>query len=357
MDATQLEQLEQSKKTKTEGCGREKNIVILSMSCNKSVYIREEKGVRDSWAKDIIEGKYDNIKWYSYRGGKDDLYNEAEHCKHFKVLDDYRHTFQKTIKMLEWVVANNENVDYIVRTNTSNYINIPLLNKFIKNLPYNDEDMYCGEICCCPWFEHKFYGRGNFIIFSRATIDSLIKFGKEIADNRSGNHTDDFTMFSVLEKNVFNPRGEYGKDYLKQVPMTFMLSPKSSYNYDNCKDNLVINLKIATERKKVPEKMINLHKSIMSEEKKFILPTNFNKGKVHYIGQGKSGRIPYNDALTQAKKYYNAYNDCLNNDKQPQKISVDKNLKYRTYNLKTSNKPFNRKIINRPGRRISAPRI
>ena len=348
------EQLKNDKEIKTEGCGEEKNIIILSMSCDKPLYVKEEKAIRDSWAKDIIEGKYKNIKWYSYRGGKNDSYNEAEHCKRFKILDDYRHTFQKTIKILEWVVANNENVDYIVSTNTSNYINIPLLNKFIKNLPYNDEDIYCGEICCCPWFGHKFYGRGNFIIFSRATIDSLIKFGKEVADNRSGNHTDDFTMFSVLEKNVFNPRGEYGKDYLKQVPMTFMSSPKISYDYNKCKDNLVINLKIVTDRKRVPEKMANLHKSIMNEEKEFILPTSFNKGNVHYIGQGRSGRISYNDALKQANRYYNAYNGKTSKNKSPE---TNTTLKFRTNNLKHSYKPLIRKPIRNSGRRISAPRI
>lgn len=342
------------KKAKTEGCGKEKNIVVLSMSCNKSAYVKEEKGVRDSWAKDIIEGKYKNIEWYSYRGGKSDSYDEIEHCKHINVSDDYRHTFQKTIKMFEWVIANNKNVDYIVRTNTSNYINIPLVNDFIKNLPYNDENMYCGEICCCPWFGHKFYGRGNFMLFSRATIDAIIKFGKEIPDNRSGNLTDDYTIFSVLEKNVFNPRGEYGKNYLKQVPMTYMMSPKNAYSYDNCKDNLVINLKVVTERNRIPEKMTNLHQSIKDEKREFILPTNFNEGKVHYIGQGRSGRIPYNEALKQAKQYYNVYCDKPSKNESPE---TNTTLKFRTNNLKRSYKPLIRKPIRNSGRRISAPRI
>lgn len=349
------------KRVKTEGCGKEKNIIILSMSCNRANYINEEKGVRDSWAKDIIDGKYKNIKWYSYRGGKSDSYDEAEHCRHINIPDTYSYTFHKTIKMFEWVVANNKDVDYIVRTNTSNYINVPLLNKFIKNLPYDDKDMYCGEICSCPWFGHKFYGRGNFIIFSRQTIDALIKFGQNTMSNGRGNLTDDFTMFSVLENNVFEPNGEYGKDYLKQVPMTYMTSPNDSYKYESCKDNLVINMKIAS-RKIIPEKMMNLHKSIENEERKFILPTSFNTGNVHYIGVGKSGRIPYNDALRQANAYYNAYNDKPSKT-HPKEPLVNTSLKLGTSTPKRVDTPrrTNRTITRRVAppirRRINRPMI
>lgn len=345
---------EQPQKVNTEGCGKEKNIVILSMSCNKPTYIKEEKAVRDSWAKDIIEGKYENIKWYSYRGGNSNSYDEAEHCKHINIADDYRHTFHKTIMMLEWVVANNKDVNYIVRTNTSNYINVPLLNNFIKNLPYDNKDMYCGEICSCPWFAHKFYGRGNFIIFSRPIIDALIEFGKKLPVNQGGNLTDDFTMFKVLESNVFRPQGEYGKDYLKQVPMTYMSNPKSLYNYDSCKDNLVINLKSALERRKLPERMVNLHKSIEGEKREFILPTNFNQGKVHYIGQGRSGRISYHEALRQANRYYNAYNGKPSKNGSPE---TNTTLKFRTNNLKRSYGPLTRKVTRTTGKRISPPRI
>ena len=55
------ERLKNDKEIKTEGCGEEKNIIILSMSCDKPLYVKEEKAIRDSWAKDIIEGKYKNI--------------------------------------------------------------------------------------------------------------------------------------------------------------------------------------------------------------------------------------------------------------------------------------------------------
>lgn len=355
--ANEPEKPQETKMKNTEGCGKEKNIVILSMSCTKPNYINEEKGIRDSWAKDIIDGKYKNIKWYSYRGGQSDSYNETEHCKHINIPDDYRHTFHKTIKMFEWVLANDKDTNYIVRTNTSNYINVPLLNNFIKSLPYDNKDMYCGEICSCPWFNHKFYGRGNFIIFSRKTVDELIKFGQKTLSNGRGNLTDDYTMFRVLEENVFTPKGEYGKDYLKQVPMTYMTGPNSLYDYEKCKDNLVINMKISSERKRLPEKMANLHESIKNEEREFILPTSFNQGNVHYIGQGRSGRIPYNDALRQANAYYNAYNGKSNENKPSEATPINTSLKFRVNNLKSGYRPSTRRPVRGPVRRISSPRM
>lgn len=43
--------------------------IILVMSCNIERYIKEEEIIRNTYAKDIIDGKYDNLSICFYRGG------------------------------------------------------------------------------------------------------------------------------------------------------------------------------------------------------------------------------------------------------------------------------------------------
>ena len=39
------------------------------MSCNQERYINEENIIRKTWGYDILQGKYENLSLFFYRGG------------------------------------------------------------------------------------------------------------------------------------------------------------------------------------------------------------------------------------------------------------------------------------------------
>ena len=58
-----------------------KKILILAMSCNQDFFKEQEKHLKTIYAKDIIEGKYPNIEFYTYTASYDTKYhiNKEEH--------------------------------------------------------------------------------------------------------------------------------------------------------------------------------------------------------------------------------------------------------------------------------------
>ena len=48
-----------------------KNILILVMSCKDEFFQEQEKFIDQTWGKDVLEGKYPNIKIMKYHGGED----------------------------------------------------------------------------------------------------------------------------------------------------------------------------------------------------------------------------------------------------------------------------------------------
>jgi hypothetical protein len=120
--------------------------------------------------------------------------------------------------------------------------------------------------------------------------------------------TDDYTIFDVMEEELYTPKGAVGKDYLKQVPCLYMNGKDAEYSYDTCRDKMVINVKSSgSDRKCITEKLHEVHKSVCEETGEFIVPRRFNEGKVHYIGTPGSGYIPYAEALRRTMKYYGNY--------------------------------------------------
>ena len=75
-------------------------ILILSMSCNQEAFLNEENTIKETWAKDIIDGKYPNITWYAYRNTLHDKPYDMNNIIYVPENDDRNHTYQKTIAPL-----------------------------------------------------------------------------------------------------------------------------------------------------------------------------------------------------------------------------------------------------------------
>ena len=193
-----------------------KKILILSMSCNNDFFINEEAVVRDTWAKPIIEGKYENIRYCSYRGGHEkNSYSKSECCFKLNVEDDLKHTFKKTYFAISMAFKTFGEFDYVFRTNTSTYVNVELLNAFVQSLD-NSDVIYTGDIyslseMCAP-YPLCLTSRGNCILIPNLLVNVILNNGLSLL------YLSDLSDDSYLS-NILNTywicRHENYRDHLK----------------------------------------------------------------------------------------------------------------------------------------------
>lgn len=193
-----------------------KKILILSMSCNDSFFISQEEDVKNTWAKDIIDGKYENIDFIIYRGNcVKNTYSKKEHLLKLNVYDDIPHTFLKTYMALSTIWNSIGQYDYVFRTNTSTYVNVELLNAFIQSLE-NDDTMYGSDIYSlsekyCP-YPLCLHVRGNGILLPRKHVEIILKESLDLLYHYGV--TDDEGISCVINSHYIKNMQEY-KDHLK----------------------------------------------------------------------------------------------------------------------------------------------
>ena len=187
----------------------------MAMSCQNEFFVNQEKYVRDTWAKDVINGKYENISFMIYRGGYEkNSYSKNENLLKLNVEDDLDRTFKKTyfaFSMAEKIVGE---YDYVFRTNTSTYVNVELLNEFIQHID-NDDNIYGGDIYSLTEFGAPYpmslTARGNALILSKKNIGLVLKEGLPLLYM---NVSDDIAISSII--NSYHIRnGEDYKQYIK----------------------------------------------------------------------------------------------------------------------------------------------
>ena len=152
-----------------------KRLLILSMTCNQEKYYMQELMIRNTWAKNIFNGLYDNIYLYFFTSSLNgcEYVNYDEKKIYVNCEDGLINTSEKT-KLAFKIAIENLDFDYCVLTNTATVLNVDLINKFI-NSEFIDENCYYGgrlkyRVNIPPFF------RGDFILVSR----NIIKF---LADN------------------------------------------------------------------------------------------------------------------------------------------------------------------------------
>lgn len=188
----------------------------MVMSCNSPIFINQEKLIRETWLKDVIDGKYENIDYCIYRG---DLipkhkYKKETHELILRCEDDMNNTYKKTYYAFKLIGKIFKDYDYVFRTNTSTYVNIPVLNAFIQSLDRDDilygGDLYSLSNAYCP-YPLGIYARGNGMILSRNIIENIIlKYGMQQLYLRL---TDD-----IVIGNVFNSYWiSEGENYLDHI--------------------------------------------------------------------------------------------------------------------------------------------
>lgn len=109
--------------------------VFLAQSCNHPFFKQGLKVVEQTWAKDIIDNKYNNVEFFSYTSCDETHPTPCidGHTIYVDCEDDLTHTYSKYKKAYMLLKQHNIYPKYIFRTNTSTYINVKNIIDIIDN--------------------------------------------------------------------------------------------------------------------------------------------------------------------------------------------------------------------------------
>lgn len=273
-----------------------RKIIFLSMSANKQPYTAEEEVVKKTWAKDIIDGKYEGCSFYAYSASSNKRSYVKENHIYIDASDSLEGTYDKTYKCFLFLLENY-NFDYIVRTNTSTYINVQLVTDFINQLPETDDKIYCTRlISCVPKYEKNIgvFPCGLFYFFAQKVVKNAVHAYRK-REKSSG--VDDYCLFRDL-KEYYNKQNN---DFKKMLVCYDMLYPTSGLNYSFEKYNGIFSIRLKLDgknRSMVIPYMEQLHHFVKQEEKKFTIPKHLSTQGINYdwhinSSREKNYRTPY----------------------------------------------------------------
>jgi hypothetical protein len=178
-------------------------IVILILSSNTYPSKRNGDIIRATWGK----GNTNLTQIYFYRSDvKTELNQNILSIRDNGTAQDIGH---KTLKAFEWV-SNNVEFDYIFRTNTSSYVNVSNLEKYIQEEASEESLLYRGIL-----HERKYksktsnfaYVNGAGVLMNKKVID-LVLSKKEQWDH---SEWDDVALGKLMFENGVTP--SVGKRY------------------------------------------------------------------------------------------------------------------------------------------------
>ena len=92
--------------------------------------------------------------------------------------DDLLSQFDRTRAAMRTLIQHLRDADYVLLTNCSTYINVPLLNDFVQGLSEKDLRIYCGRVISAQYmsgpYSWCFYGEGSAILLRQPWINYLL---------------------------------------------------------------------------------------------------------------------------------------------------------------------------------------
>ena len=221
------------------------NILILIMSANQEHFINQIEDCKNTWLSVLEDKKYSKIinryvnkidyLYYDVniknkyniietKDGKEyleaDLLHNIRVDKHNKhhlcnILEDDSWTWQKTYDVFEYITNEEQysDYDYVIRTNTSSYINILLLS-YILYREFNDDSIDSNTMCYGSELISMYstripnpndvYIRGNCLILPKYIIKNVIlKYG-QFYNSTSYNGKENKVCDDVVIGNILN---------------------------------------------------------------------------------------------------------------------------------------------------------
>lgn len=182
--------------------------IFLSQSCNNDFFKRESELVEQSWAKELIEGKHPGYEYFRYTACDADhpLPCIDEHIIYVNNDDTLYQTYEKMRSAYRLLLTEGYDFDYIFRTNTSTFVNVPLAIKAIETASSNQvvSDI-CGYYIKMPNGELNFQFNtftGNAYIMSKQVADRIFtsNFDSTISSIPDG---DDIITARIIDE-IFN---------------------------------------------------------------------------------------------------------------------------------------------------------
>lgn len=290
-----------------------KKILVLAMSCNQDHFREQEKVVRETWAKPILEGKYDNIDYWSYTASSDnkEWIDKEKHVIYCSGGDGIYQTYQKSVSCFRQLINNNIEFDYIYRTNTSTVLNVGLLNAFVQTLNPDDMVLWGGELYAigvpCPT-PYSIYLRGNSLIMSKKHIEMILDLDKYVTvppkyfadDNVFANILNLGALLSYIPYKVRIK--SYGFAWYKCATWIKHSNGCSTWNnsnktYEYLKDFIAIQIRsyedrsLENDRIREISDIINKDKDDYSEELEFI--REYSKDPYYWYSNGREKKQEY----------------------------------------------------------------
>jgi len=188
------------------------------MSCKDEFFKKEEQDIRETWLKPLVdhEDGYEMFDWCFYDASPDAVkhtYSKDQHHLELRCEDDTNHTYKKTWYALNAVEKLFGDYDYVFRTNTSTYVNLKLLSRFVETLD-DDTTLWASELYSlsnsfCP-YPLYLYGRGNGLLMPKKVVSLLLNNGKVALYL---DKCDDWMIGNILNSYWMS----VGEDYLSHI--------------------------------------------------------------------------------------------------------------------------------------------
>lgn len=221
------------------------------MACNIPFFKKQFEYCKLTYAKDILEGKYENIDFWGYTASTDGKYHINKKKRLIEVPSDdtIYGTYDKSTKAIKTLISQNIEFDYIFRTNCSTYINVELLNQYV-NIHCVPDKIYSGSLICsevgCGPYDWSIFACGNSMLLSRKWIQVLLDNNVEDCRRFDRLSCPDYDKTSIytVDDNAF---GTIINTYL----YSYDISPFDTFesfpmvNYCNDKEHLHDNITIS----------------------------------------------------------------------------------------------------------------
>lgn len=106
-------------------------VLVLILGCRYEPYLSLQQAQKDTW----ISLKKD-IEVFHYFGNNS-IDEQKDNDIYLNCNDSLFNVAYKTLMVFKYLLDNNYNFTHIYRTNSSSYVNLELLNKYIRNISTN----------------------------------------------------------------------------------------------------------------------------------------------------------------------------------------------------------------------------
>ena len=172
------------------------------MSCNQPYFRSLLSVVKDTWAKPLMQNKYPNIIWFAYtscdKHHPEPVIDYENHMIYVKCEDDLSHTYEKTKLAYQMIVNSGIDFDYVVRTNTSVFVNLKKMIERIDTLPKNKVMCKLCKINFEEPYRFLMIMIGYFFGMDRSLFDTTMYVNDDYIKNNCLNSNDDVVISTVL---------------------------------------------------------------------------------------------------------------------------------------------------------------